>query len=77
MGVMDSIKNAAARITNKPPPEPETLPQSLLRQVDEATTLTWKQVWHSSKFAASQADFASFHLACLCRGQLGLAYAFA
>jgi hypothetical protein len=25
-------------------PEPETLPQQLLRQVDEATTLSWKQV---------------------------------
>jgi hypothetical protein len=24
--------------------EPETLPQQLLRQVDEATTLTWRQV---------------------------------
>lgn len=24
--------------------EPETLPQQLLRQVDEATTMTWRQV---------------------------------
>lgn len=24
-------------------PEPQTLPQQLLRTVDEATTLTWKQ----------------------------------
>ncbi|KAF8073233.1 ACX4 [Scenedesmus sp. PABB004] len=39
-GFMDRVK---ALVGAGPPPEPETLPQQLLRTVDEATTLTWKQ----------------------------------
>lgn len=43
----DKIKAFSMKITGQEP-EPETLPQQLLRQVDEATTLTWKQVsWGS------------------------------
>lgn len=38
---MDRMKNLVGA---GPPPEPETLPQQLLRQVDEATTLSWRQV---------------------------------
>eukprot|EP00878_Enallax_costatus_P002238 GHUV01002411.1.p3 GENE.GHUV01002411.1~~GHUV01002411.1.p3 ORF type:complete len:166 (+),score=19.62 GHUV01002411.1:343-840(+) len=37
---MDRMKNLVGA---GPPPEPETLPQQLLRQVDEATTLSWRQ----------------------------------
>lgn len=40
----DKIKAFGKKITGQAEPEPETLPQQLLRQVDEATTLTWKQV---------------------------------
>jgi hypothetical protein len=41
----DKLKAFGQKITGQaPPPEPESLPQTLLRQVDEATTLTWKQV---------------------------------
>lgn len=44
-GFMDKMKAFGQKITGTaPPPEPESLPQQLLRQVDEATTLTWKQV---------------------------------
>lgn len=51
--VLESMKQGAAslkdKITNKAQvmiqtPQEETLPQQLLRQADEATTLTWKQV---------------------------------
>jgi hypothetical protein len=40
----EKIKAFGQKITGQQPPEPQTLPQTLLRQVDEATTLTWKQV---------------------------------
>lgn len=44
MSFMDSVRSFGNRITgNAPPPEPATLPQQLLRQIDEATTLTWRQ----------------------------------
>lgn len=39
----EKLKAFGQKITGQEP-EPETLPQQLLRQVDEATTLTWKQV---------------------------------
>lgn len=39
----EKMKAFSMKITGQQP-EPETLPQQLLRQVDEATTLTWKQV---------------------------------
>eukprot|EP00882_Tetradesmus_deserticola_P007381 GHRQ01007775.1.p3 GENE.GHRQ01007775.1~~GHRQ01007775.1.p3 ORF type:complete len:120 (+),score=9.76 GHRQ01007775.1:258-617(+) len=42
MGFMDRMKALGQKITGQEP-EPETLPQQLLRQVDEATTLTWRQ----------------------------------
>ena len=42
---MDRMKNLVGA---GPPPEPETLPQQLLRQVDEATTLSWRQVVNRS-----------------------------
>lgn len=38
----EKLKAFGQKITGQEP-EPETLPQQLLRQVDEATTLTWKQ----------------------------------
>lgn len=40
----EKLKAFGQKITGTAEPEPETLPQQLLRQVDEATTLTWKQV---------------------------------
>jgi hypothetical protein len=40
----EKLKAFGQKITGAVEPEPETLPQQLLRQVDEATTLTWKQV---------------------------------
>jgi hypothetical protein len=42
-GFMDRVKAFGVKITGSAPPEPETLPQQLLRTVDEATTLTWRQ----------------------------------
>uniref|UniRef100_A0A383W8P8 Vesicle transport protein n=1 Tax=Tetradesmus obliquus TaxID=3088 RepID=A0A383W8P8_TETOB len=42
MGFMDRMKALGQKITGQEP-EPETLPQQLLRQVDEATTMTWRQ----------------------------------
>ncbi len=52
-GVMESIRAASQvareKITGvtvqiQTPPVEETMTQQLFRQVDEATTLTWKQV---------------------------------
>jgi hypothetical protein len=44
----DKMKAFGVKMGVVQPPEPETLPQQLLRQVDEATTLSWKQVKRGS-----------------------------
>jgi len=42
MGVMDSMRAFGNKLSGREP-EPETLPQSFLRQIDEASTLSWRQ----------------------------------
>jgi hypothetical protein len=49
-------KTIASNLTrNTQPAQPETLPMSIARQVDEATTLTWKQVGGAQRGAGGLA----------------------
>lgn len=76
----EKLKAFGQKITGTAEPEPETLPQQLLRQVDEATTLTWKQVstWlavHARLVRPAVPPYKERQLTCMrvccCRGPSG------